>query len=69
MEREKADRIASISNLLSQANVRHIRHQRQHLAQRAAAFRSPQDIRSLIENKGVVFTNEEILQNFTDVKR
>lgn len=65
-ERERREHLASISGLLEPTMGRHIRHHRQHAAEKPSNF----DPRSRMVGQQVLFTNAE-LQNFniTAIKR
>lgn len=61
-EREKLERIATISSLLEPHNTRHIRHQRQHLERNSGDSQNQVDFdpRSRMIGQQVVLTNEEL---------
>lgn len=66
------EHLASVSGLLESQNARHIRHQRQHLEDRAGEnqVEGAFDPRSRMVGQRVVFTNAELRNlNFSDVNR
>lgn len=64
LERERIERLASLSGFLEPESTRHIRHQRQHLVDRSGEPQVQFDPRSRMVGSHVVITNAELQQNF-----